>query len=258
MIFQRRLRIWRELHLLKSLPSHPNLIPLDRIVLDDPHSHILGITTPYVSGGTLEEDPQRVFRLSWLHQLTSVVDYLNLELGIVHQDIAARNILIDREPSGSGTERLRLFDFDYGARIGLSGCIPERNDVKGVTFTLYEIITRDHSYRMVPHSEQNPETVLNLEDWPVKRNLDSDISAYREHLNAWVKQRKATQDGPCKNESLADIPEMSQPSPVIMSIDEEGQPVYERSVVQMKRDALKYGNKIIAWDRAPDKGFTLL
>jgi hypothetical protein len=111
---------------------------------------------------------------------------------------------------------------------------------------------------MVLHTEQNPKTVLNLKEWPVKRNLNSDCSAFRKHLNAWVKQRKAIQDGPCKDESLTDIPKMSPPSPVIMSIDEEGEPVYKRSVVQMKRDALEYGNKIIAWDRAPDKGYALL
>jgi hypothetical protein len=258
MIFQRRLRIWRELHLLKSLPYHPNLIRLDRITLDDPHSQVLEYTTPYVSGGTLEETPQRGFRLSWLHQLTPVVHYLNLELGIVHQDIAARNILVDRESSTSDTEKIPLFDFDYGAYVGLSGCIPERNDVKGVIFTLYEIITRDYSHRRVPHIEQNPEAVLNLEEWPVNRNLDSSVTAFREHLNAWVKQRKAIQDDPGKSESLADIPGMSPPSPIIMSIDEEGKPVYERSVVQMKRDALEYGNTVIAWDRAPDKGYALL
>jgi hypothetical protein len=56
MIFQRRLRIWRELHLLKSLPNHPNLIQLDRVVLDDAKSQVLDYTTHYVSGGTLEDD----------------------------------------------------------------------------------------------------------------------------------------------------------------------------------------------------------
>jgi hypothetical protein len=187
-----------------------------------------------------------------------VVDYINLELGIVHQDIAARNILIDRESPTSEIEKIRLFDFDYGARVGLSGCIPERNDVKGVIFTLYEIITLDDSYRSVPHHEQDPDEVLNLKDWPVKRKLDSDIGAFREHLNAWVQQRKAVQNGACKTELLTDIPEMSPPEPVIKSIDGEGNPVYESCVTQMKRDALKFGNKTIAWERAPDTRYAVL
>ncbi|KAH0287269.1 hypothetical protein M436DRAFT_85853 [Aureobasidium namibiae CBS 147.97] len=255
MIFQRRLRIWRELHLLKSLPKHPNLVGLDRVVLDDPHSQVLGYTTPYISGGTLDDDHQRVFRLSWLLQLTSVVDYLNLQLGIVHQDIAPRNILIDSLSSSLETEKLRLFDFHYGAFVGLSGCMPERNDIKGVVFTLYEIFTLDSSYRSVPHAEQDLESVLNLEEWPIRRSLDSDIMTFREHLSAWVKQRDTHQANAFKNEalSLTDIPEMSPPSPVVMSIGEDGKPVYESSVVQMKRDALKFGNGLIAWERAPAK-----
>lgn len=255
MIFQRRLRIWRELHLLKSLPEHPNLVRLDRVVLDDARSQVLGYTTPYISGGTLDDDHQRVFRLSWLHQLTSVVDYLNLEVGIVHQDIAPRNILIDPGSPNLETEKIRLFDFDYGAFVGLSGCIPSRNDVKGVVFTLYEIVTLDDSYRRVPHEEQDLESVTNLKEWPIRRNLDSDITAFREHLSAWVQQRKTHRDGASEDEGLTptDIPEISPPSPVVMSIDEEGKPVYERSVVQMKIDALKFGNKLISWERAPDK-----
>jgi hypothetical protein len=92
----------------------------------------------------------------------------------------------------------------------------------------------------------------------VKRKLDSDIAAFREHLDAWVKQRKAVQDAACKNESLMDIPEMSPPEPVIESIDGEGNSVYERCVSQMKRDAMKFGSKIIAWERAPDKRYAVL
>jgi hypothetical protein len=63
-----------------SLPEHPHLVPLDRIIVDDVESPILGFTTVYVPGGTLDENKGRVFRLSWLQQLCAVVDYLNLEL----------------------------------------------------------------------------------------------------------------------------------------------------------------------------------
>ena len=186
-----------------------------------------------------------------------MVDYLNLELRIVHQDIAPRNILVDREPSSSADEKIRLFDFDNGARVGLSGCIPTRNDVKGVVFTLYEIVTLDYSYRKVPHDKQDPDTILNLEEWPVERSLDNDLAAFREHLNAWVKQRKAIQGTVSNNHdaSLVDIPELSEPSPVIMSIDKDGKPVYKRSVLQKKKDALKFGNRLIAWERAPDNDY---
>lgn len=55
-----------------------------------------------------------------------------------------------------------------------------------------------------------------------------------------------------------DIPEMSPPEPVIESIDEEGNSLYERCVSQMKRDAMKFGSKMIAWERAPDKRYAVL
>ncbi|KAL4910852.1 hypothetical protein BDW74DRAFT_172313 [Aspergillus multicolor] len=91
-------KVWDEPHLLSSIPSHPNILPLDAIVLDDApaavHPRFLGFTTRYIPGDTLE-NPRIPFRLAWLHQLLDVVDYLNLQIGILHQDIAPRNLLID-------------------------------------------------------------------------------------------------------------------------------------------------------------------
>lgn len=86
---QRREWIWNELHLTKSLPKHPNLIHFDRVVVDDAESRVLGFTIPYIPGGTFDENKTRVFRLLWLQQLLAVVDYLNLELGVAHQDVAS-------------------------------------------------------------------------------------------------------------------------------------------------------------------------
>ena len=40
----------------------------------------------------------------------SASGFLNLELGIMHQDIAPRNLLID-----PGTDKIILFDFDWAA-----------------------------------------------------------------------------------------------------------------------------------------------
>lgn len=50
---QRLQMAWDELNLLKSLPPHPNIVPFDRIVLEDVESHVIGFTTKYISGGTL-------------------------------------------------------------------------------------------------------------------------------------------------------------------------------------------------------------
>jgi serine/threonine protein kinase len=60
----------------------------------------------YIPGGTLD-NKNVPFQFKWLRQLTQLVDFLNLQLGIMHQDIASRNLLID-----PNTDSIRLFDFD--------------------------------------------------------------------------------------------------------------------------------------------------
>ncbi|KAJ5571457.1 hypothetical protein N7535_005117 [Penicillium sp. DV-2018c] len=153
----RRLQMsWKEMNLLSKLPPHPNLIPFDRIVLEDVESRVIGFTTKYIPGGTLA-DPKRPFRFEWLQQLTQLVDFLNLELGIMHQDIAPRNLLIDHE-----TDKIVLFDFDWAAN-GREGLLDSRDDVSGVVFTLYEIITNDTHPTSIPHWDRNMDMVQNIE-----------------------------------------------------------------------------------------------
>ncbi|KAL4919239.1 hypothetical protein BDW62DRAFT_200118 [Aspergillus aurantiobrunneus] len=122
---------WEELNLLKSLPPHPNILPFDRVVLDDGdvEPRLLGFTTKYVPGGTLD-NPQGPFKFKWLQQLTQVVDYLNLELGVMHQDVAPRSLLINPE-----TNNILLFDFDRAA-VGRKGLLTGREDITGVVFIL--------------------------------------------------------------------------------------------------------------------------
>lgn len=52
----RRLQMaWDEVNLLKSLPPHPNIVPFDRVVLEDVESRVIGFTTKYIPGGTPKE-----------------------------------------------------------------------------------------------------------------------------------------------------------------------------------------------------------
>ncbi|GAB1205055.1 hypothetical protein APSETT445_003722 [Aspergillus pseudonomiae] len=76
---QRLQMAWDELNLLKSLPPHPNIVPFDRIVLEEVESRVIGFTTKYIPGGTLD-NTNVPFRFEWLQQLTQLVDFLNLEL----------------------------------------------------------------------------------------------------------------------------------------------------------------------------------
>lgn len=140
----RRLQMaWDELNLLKRLPPHPNIVPFDRVVLEDVESRVIGFTTKYIPGGTLD-DIKVPFRFEWLRQLTQVVDFLNLELGIMHQDIAPRNLLIDPD-----TQKILLFDFDWAAH-GKNSLLDGRDDVSGVVFTLYELITNGYTFHEYP------------------------------------------------------------------------------------------------------------
>ncbi|KAG8156761.1 hypothetical protein KVR01_013366 [Diaporthe batatas] len=192
---------WNELNIFMRLSGHPNIVPFDKVViekLEGSQARIVGFTSLYIAGGTLDaiyENPQdsRIFKLKWLLQLMSFVDDLNYKYGIQHQDIAPRNLLVDE-----ATDNIMLFDFNFSARIGDTefgkgaSFYEERDDVKGVIFTLYEIITRDESFRIVPHRDQHPSSVLDMTDWmkhPDVR-LDEPVANYRAELDTWISRRK--------------------------------------------------------------------
>lgn len=175
---------WDELNLLKSLPPHPNIVPFDRVVLEDVESRVIGFTTKYIPSGTLA-DSKEPFRFEWFQQLTQVVDFLNLEMGVMHQDIAPRNLLIDPD-----TQKILLFDFDWAA-CGQKGLLDGRDDVTGVVFTLYELITNDTHFTSIPHWDRNIDMVQSIPEWPCNRELDSDVSTFRDYLNEWVARRQS-------------------------------------------------------------------
>ncbi|KAJ5109561.1 hypothetical protein N7532_002206 [Penicillium argentinense] len=112
------------------------------IVLEVTESRVIGFITKYIPDvtlgdtGTLETaNPKRPFRFEWLKQFAKLVDFLNLKLGIVHQNIAPRNLLVDPE-----TDNILLFDFDWAAN-GTEDLLDGRDDVSSVSFTLRNIIT---------------------------------------------------------------------------------------------------------------------
>ncbi|CRG92780.1 hypothetical protein PISL3812_09847 [Talaromyces islandicus] len=181
----RRLRMaWDEMNALKSLPPHPNILPLDRIVLEDVESRVVGFTTKFIPGGTLGDNLAVPLRFEWIQQLTQLVDFLNLELGIMHQDIVPRNLLVDPD-----TQKLVLFDFDWVAS-GENGLLEGRDDVAGVVFTLYELITNETHFTSITHWDRKMDMVQSLPEWTCTRELaDTDVSTLRNFLNDWVATR---------------------------------------------------------------------
>ncbi|KAK4150439.1 hypothetical protein C8A00DRAFT_36975 [Chaetomidium leptoderma] len=187
---------WGEIQMLARLPPHPNIVLLDRVVLDEmTGSQVVGFTTRYIAGGTLKES-RRPFKLKWLRQLMQTVDDLNFKHGIIHQDIADRNLMVDPD-----TDMILLFDFNFAYRVGVSKGGSkmherkrgERDDVKGVLVFLYEFITRD------PILERYALDLLDEKDYKdpgkwVKHpdvELDDDVAEFYFELMTWVRQRRA-------------------------------------------------------------------
>ncbi|KAI9711552.1 MAG: hypothetical protein M1820_002117 [Bogoriella megaspora] len=246
----RRQMIWNEIHILKNLPTHPNLVPFDRVVLGGFDSRVIGFTTKYITGGTLNQNTTIPFRLKWLQQLTNLVDFLNLELGIMHQDIAPRNLLIDPE-----TQDLLLFDFNW-AVCGSAELLDGRDDVTGAVFTVYELITNDTHYTSIPHWERDMNTVQDLPEWVPDRQLDSDVSTFRKFLNEWVATRKA--DGDMERYLNAPrrltLPPLPHPPeydvPFEAGATLNGKPVPSKGA-RYRRHAIANGQYCFDWQRPP-------
>lgn len=207
--------VWDEANCLLRMPKHPNIIPFDSLVIDqvEGQDKVVGFTTPFVAGGTIEANASRPFKLKHLKQLTSTIDHLNLNLGIAHGDITAYNLLID--PT---TDNLIIFDFNLASRLGWESedhrrqsYEPARDDVKFAAFTLYEIITRDTHFRdeNYPH-ELDAAMVLDTSEggaapaWDKHEDvvLDAPVAEYRRHLDEWMTTRRAAGADKGKGEQL--------------------------------------------------------
>lgn len=242
---------WKEMNLWMRLPRHPNIVPFDRVVLDEIEGRVVGFTNDYVTGETLEKNKSRVFKLKWLQQLTQVVDTLNLRCGIAHQDVAPRNLLVD-----DSTDSIMIFDFNFASRIDpstrdfMEGYMEDRNDVKGVIFTVYEIVTRDSSLRSIPHEEQRLDDLGGEWKQHPEVELDRPLADYRALLHEWRQQRMAAG---ASDSSINWPPRPSPPIETTHGIAANGQP-YSTSAeawYRWRRDLQKTGESVLSWERPP-------
>ncbi|KAK2858383.1 hypothetical protein FQN49_004791 [Arthroderma sp. PD_2] len=247
LIQQRVEWIWMEIHILKALRGNDRFVPFHRMVIDDVTKNILGFTSQYIPGGTLE-DYRGPFYFRWLKQLTDAVDDLNLRYGIMHQDFAPRNILID--PT---TQDLKIFDFDRSAQIGGQGSMEGCNDVDALIFTIYEALTLDESFREEPPWEQDVSQVENMGEWKLQLPLEDgiDISKYRASLAEWATVRRTAKTIKRFSEATEPIlwPEYQQP-PKIMIYDEN----VTRLKFRRKRTEVEgAGGYVTRWERPPQQ-----
>ncbi|CAK7269009.1 hypothetical protein SEPCBS119000_003350 [Sporothrix epigloea] len=247
-MFNGMYRNWPELQLWARLPrDHPHIVPFDAIVLDHVRGRVIGFTNAYIPGGTLfhSNATVRPSRLAWFQQLLSVVDDLNYRYGIMHQDIAARNLVIDEK------DNLRIFGFDFSGRIN-HNCNPDRDDRKGVIFTLYEIITLDGHYRQVPHAEQSAEALL-LHQWEKHPDvkLDSEVHEFRKVLDYWLEKRKTREYK--KADTWLQWPLMPPPllrPELVYGLDGSVTGTEMRpAAVLMRRNLIKLGELYMNWER---------
>ncbi|KAH8895785.1 hypothetical protein GQ53DRAFT_33051 [Thozetella sp. PMI_491] len=248
---------WHELNCIMHLPKHPNIVPFHSLVIDtvDGNDKVVGFTTRFIPGDTILDNVARVFKLKYLQQLTEALDFLNLELGIVHGDIVTYNLLIDAE-----TDNIQIFDFNMASKLGWEGDTEnggafvyeaDRNDVKWTIFTLYEIITRDMHFREenYPH-ELDASMVSDMDTWEKHPDvrLDAEVAEYRRVLSDWVEVRKK------RDEEVTHWTQAPRyldwpPMPEFPEVHWVGNLV--RQSWQMRQDLVRRGASFLRWQRPP-------
>ncbi|KAL6915561.1 hypothetical protein FSST1_007056 [Fusarium sambucinum] len=244
---------WKEMNLWMRLPRHENIVPFDRVVIDEIEGGVVGFTSVYVPGGSLEDNKSGVFKLKWLQQLIEVSDELNLVYGISHQDIAPRNLVVNET-----TDCIMLFDFNFAARINHppeegEAYVKARNDVKGVIFTAFKIITRNDSVRGMSQEDQN---LNNLGSEWVKHPdvvLDHPLESYQTLLQEWQK-RRAEHVHQAKYPRSIDWPSMPKPpkkSVLVRKVNRESSNVMMDNFFERRQDAWARGEQVVSWQRPP-------
>ncbi|KAK2612249.1 hypothetical protein QQS21_001675 [Conoideocrella luteorostrata] len=222
---------WYEMCLWCRL-KHPNIVPFDKVVVDELEGCFVGFTSKYIPGGTLKDNTTRVFKLKWLHQLTNVIDELNLNLGVAHQDVSPRNIVID-EP----TDTLMLFDFNFSARIGKYGHEEPR------------MISRER----VHHDQE----VLAVEqmDWSKHPDvcLDHSVSEFRKVLDEWCERRRKGAQVTINTQApnFIDWPPIPDPPLTEVAIGIKMVKNMQKRYDWKRTDLMREGKTILNWQRPP-------
>ncbi|KAJ0116803.1 hypothetical protein J7T55_009954 [Diaporthe amygdali] len=262
---EQALRNWHELNCWLRLSGHPNIVPFDCVVTDYENvpnygtiQVVVGFTSVFVPGMTLQDNPFRLFKLKHLEQLIEVVDYLNLKFGIVHGDIAPRNLVINPV-----TEVLQIFDFSCAAKLGWKGAMKDfrlfnnsgsfKIDLMGVVATVYEVITQDTQLAEQVLLGADISTIEERK-WtkhPEVR-LDRDIEHYRRTLRGWLHRRNQPENLITHYTQAPRPLEWPQSwRPEVPWLDEDGKPIGEaRPSSFVPRAGLRAaGLKFVEWER---------
>lgn len=246
-------KVWEEAHIVYGLREHQSFPSFDKFVVDDVELRLLGYTSACPAGETLKDNPHRPFRLSWLEQLTQIVDDLNLKYGVMHQDIAPCNILID-----SRTNKIKLLDFDKATQIGGGHEVPNFNDIDGVILSVYQILTLDTKYERLSSWNSDVRKLEESTDWPLKVRLEAglDGAAIRQYLNDWVTRRRTAPMLTHFSEAAEplEIPPRPPrtPAPCMWCKNEDGTAKLDEHGWGMRACALQAEAHVVRWERPPD------
>lgn len=70
---------------MRALKGHPFIVLFEKSVMDDTDHRLVGMTSTFIPGGTLEDNHTVThFRLSWLIQMTEIIDEINLRYDVMH------------------------------------------------------------------------------------------------------------------------------------------------------------------------------
>ena len=184
----------------------------------------------------------------------NAVDDLNLKYGIMHMNIKPCKIVINCE-----TWQIQIFDFDFSQRITPGLSYLGRDDVSGVLFTIYEMITGDENPRMdyLEKAPSDPHLSNNIEkiEW-VKQptiRLDHDISEYRKIACDWAAKRR--QEDVAKRAAQSpqriDFPDLSCPplKPSVWLMRDGTEEIVQIFSTRSVEDMKNLGEYYIRWQR---------
>ncbi|KAI1825748.1 hypothetical protein F4861DRAFT_547150 [Xylaria intraflava] len=249
---------WQEIHTLRSLPAHPNIVQIHRIILDDNSGRVLGWASKQIAGTNLETD-KSCFKMKWLKQLLDIVDYLHLELGICHCDLVLKNIMLER-----AADKILLVDFEFAHQINPYDM---QSDINQIVWSVYEIVTHDSTlveeqlcryideddeqWGDLNYHENDTSVIDDMKEWPVRTELDCEGQELRRYLKDWVDWRKAM--GMPTPQNPVNLPQVYAPQPSdTVKMD------YEARRAQFKETQKKFRAETdsqiwnaIRWERPP-------
>ncbi|CAI7596868.1 unnamed protein product [Penicillium manginii] len=212
-------------------------------------THIVQIDLSRLYPHTLLRKNTLQDNIGWPSQEIVPFDRVVVE-DVESRDIAPRNLLID-----PGTNKILLFDFDWAAH-GKNRLLEGRDDVTAVVFTLYELISNDAQFTSIPDWNRTLDMVQNISEWTCNRELDSDVSTFRNFLNDWVATRKS--DGDLERYLNApnrltwpDLPVAPDYNvPFELGKTSDGEPIWTTGP-RLRRIAMEKGQYCFRWERPP-------